>query len=223
MKIFSHRVGLELFARVLSISLLMGGFSRAEDDSAIPHAWAGARYDQLKQMCPFALATPAAAAPAQIQAGFAANWYVSGIAHLDGQDFVRIKSRDLSVEFSLYGHETNAVHGVCLASVEWSDKIGKSIVIIKHGLETAQLEFNEADLSGPAKVTTDTATGNGSLNVAQSNAKDANAGHGDIIAAPPVPASLYAPVPTWTPGNEPKLPLGQSRFRSAVIEAPPGH
>jgi len=215
MKILPHSPAWGFLGRAVGVTLLTIGVSRAEEDSAIPHAWPIARYDQLKRQCPFALATPVTTTAPTTQAGFAANWYVSGIAHLDGQDFVTIKSRDLSTEFSLYGHETNAVHGVCLASVEWSDKIGRSIVIVKRGLETAKLEFNEAEAANPAKVTTDAGIGKSATNVAQNNATGANPGHGEIIATPPVAASLYAPIPTWTSGNEP-----QSRLRRAVIQAP---
>jgi len=101
----------------------------------------------MAEKSPFALAT-AAAPVAEPQASFAANWYVHGIARVGETDFVTIKSRDATQIFSLIGRE--AQHGVSVASIEWSETIGKSKVILQKGTETAKLEFNEAELRAPA-------------------------------------------------------------------------
>ena len=87
--------------------------------------------------------------PAAPQASFAARWFVSGIARIGSEDFVTIKSRDLSKQFSLYGNR-EAVDGVELASVTWSDSVGKSTVVLRKGTETAKLESNEAELHAAA-------------------------------------------------------------------------
>lgn len=108
------------------------------------------RYESLRTKSPFALATAAAATPAP-QASFAANWYVTSVARIDDKNFATIKSRDLTTQFSLYGDEP--FDGVMLASVNWSDTIGKSTVILRKGTETARLEFNEAQLRSPAPAT----------------------------------------------------------------------
>lgn len=108
------------------------------------------RYAAITERSPFALATPVAPSAAP-SASFAANWYISGIARLGDADFVAIKSRDLSKQFSLCGHEP--VDGVSVASVTWSDVIGQSTVILQKGTETAKLEFNEAQLRTPAAAT----------------------------------------------------------------------
>ena len=73
----------------------------------------------------------------------------SKIARLGDTDFVTIKSRDASQQFSLFGSEPQ--NGVSVASVQWSETVGKSTVILKKGTETAKLEFNEAELRGPAQ------------------------------------------------------------------------
>jgi len=122
--------------------------SLAED--TLPSALPKDRYAALRARSPFALATVAVATPAP-QASFAANWYVSGVARLGDDYFVTIKGRDLSAEFTLFANE--AVDGVTLASVNWSDQVGKSTVILKKGTETARLEFNEAQLRAPAAAT----------------------------------------------------------------------
>jgi hypothetical protein len=117
----------------------------AED--AIPSAFGKDRYEALRTKSPFAVATAVVAPPAP-QASFAANWYVSGVGRIDDDYYVSIKSRDLSTQFTLYAGQT--VDGVTVASVNWSDQIGKSTVVLRKGTETAKLEFNEAQLHGPA-------------------------------------------------------------------------
>ena len=94
---------------------------------------------------PFSLASTAAATPPP-QPSFAANWFVSGIGHIGESDFVVIKSRDLSTQFSLFADESDPTTGVTLASVSWSEIAGKSTVILRKGTETALLEFNQAEL-----------------------------------------------------------------------------
>ncbi len=114
----------------------------------MPAALPADRYAAMGEKSPFALATPAAPVITP-QASFAANWFVSGIARVGDTDFVSIKARDLSTQFSLFGHEPNTANGVSVASVDWSETVGKSTVILQKGTETAKLEFNEADLRGP--------------------------------------------------------------------------
>jgi len=122
---------------------------RAED--AVPKAFPKGRYDPVRDHSPFAVATaeapPVAAAPT-----FAANWYVSGIARIGDDNFVTIKARDLSTEFSLFSGDAPRMDGVCVASVNWSDSVGKSTVILRKGTETAKLEFNEADVHAAPQV-----------------------------------------------------------------------
>ncbi|MEP6669116.1 MAG: hypothetical protein ABJF10_08190 [Chthoniobacter sp.] len=129
----------------LILALVSPGLPALAED-AVPSAFAKGRYEALRTSSPFALAT--AVVVAAPQASFAANWYVGGVARNGDDYFVTIQSRDLSKQFSLVsGRE---VDGVMLASVNWSDQVGKSTVILRKGTETAKLEFNEAQLRGPA-------------------------------------------------------------------------
>ncbi len=116
-------------------------------EEAAPAPLPAERYAAMAGNSPFALAT-AVAPPEAPQASFAANWYVSGIGRHGDTDFVTIKSRDGSQQFSLFGREPQ--NGVTVASVEWSETVGKSTVILQKGTETAKLGFNEAELRGPA-------------------------------------------------------------------------
>lgn len=118
----------------------------------MPTAFDKSRYESLRTKSPFAVAT-AVTTPAP-QASFAANWFITGVARIGDNNFVAIKSRDLVTQFSLYGDEP--ANGVALASVNWSDSIGKSTVILRKGTETAQLEFNEAQLRAAPSATATT-------------------------------------------------------------------
>jgi len=133
----------------LSLVLIAQRRAASAQDS-MPVGFNKSRYESLQAKSPFALATAAVATPAP-QASFAANWYVSGVARIGDTNFVTIKSRDLSTQFSLYGDEQ--FDGVMLASVSWSDTVGKSTVVLRKGTETARLEFNEAQLHAPAPAT----------------------------------------------------------------------
>lgn len=116
---------------------------RAQDP--IPQAFPPERYAAMLANSPFALATPVAPPPPPTERGFAADWYVTGLARFEDKDFVSIKSRDLATSFSLYGNEES--NGVTLVGVEWSDERGKSTVTVKKGGEIARLEFNQAEVA----------------------------------------------------------------------------
>ena len=59
-----------------------------------------------------------------------------------------IKSRDLSVQLSLFGEDPR--DGVTLQKVEWSPAIGRSTVTIVKDGQSAKLEFNQAELQSGA-------------------------------------------------------------------------
>jgi hypothetical protein len=137
--------------RLLQSLLLLAGTTVATGgDNPIPASLPGERYAEMSARSPFAVAT--AAPIPQTAQSFAANWYVSGMARLNGEDFVSIKSRDLSIQFSLHGREEDPRTGVALESVDWSDDVGRSMVILRKGTETARLEFNGADLRNPPQI-----------------------------------------------------------------------
>ena len=117
-------------------------------DFSEPAALPADRYAAMREKSPFALAT--ASVPIASTGSFAANWYLGAIGRLGDTDFVTIKSRDLSVQFTLFGHEPNPEHRVSISSVNWSDTVGESSVILQKGTETAKLEFNQSLLRAPA-------------------------------------------------------------------------
>jgi hypothetical protein len=112
---------------------------------AIPTAYPSSRYETLRTNSPFSLATAPAVTPTA-EPSFATNWFVSGIGRIGDADFVTIKSRDLATQFSIFGGETDGKTGVAIVSVNWSEAVGKSSVILRKGTETAKLEFNESEV-----------------------------------------------------------------------------
>ncbi len=139
--------------RALSASLifLAHGFALNAATTAandLPAAMPLSRYDALMKKSPFALATPAGATAAASTAGFTANLYVSGVAKIDGRDFVTIRSKDGQTHFSLMPGELGP-DGIVITSVDWSDEVGKSKVTLKKGQETGVAEFDQAVLQAP--------------------------------------------------------------------------
>lgn len=192
-----------------SIALLACAARGVEPAAPTPHP--ADRYAVMSARSPFAIAT---AAPAPPEASFAANWYVSGIARLGDADFVTIKSRDAALQFSLFGQEANTEHGVSVASVNWSDTLGKSTVILKKGTETAKLEFNEAEMRGPALAPAPAAAAKG----------PAKPGAPVNLGAPLKPGATLPPVVTpptaleqFPPGQ---VKPGEVRRRARIIPVP---
>jgi hypothetical protein len=191
--------------------------------TAVPQAFPKGRYDQLSQHSPFSLATiQPPAAPAG--PGFADNWYVSGIGGIGDDTFVTIKSRDLSTNFSLYANEPDPKTGVSVASVNWSDTIGKSTVILRKGTETAKLEFNEAEIHAAPAAANPKGAPNG---IAKGPAGGTPAG-GLPAGARPINGAQGTPtlpIPNQPPGVNPAFARPGSatppvHHRSQVIQPP---
>ena len=105
------------------------------------------RYQSLLDKSPFAPATvPVAPVAPEAVPSFAQDLYVTGVATINGADFVTITSRDLSRHIALVPGDV--LDGMSLASVEWSQEVGKSKVHLKKGSELAVLEFDPAAMQG---------------------------------------------------------------------------
>jgi hypothetical protein len=128
-----------------ALFFLASAAAAAAVERAIPSIFPPERYEVLIAKSPFALATAPAPPAAPPDKSFADGWFVSGLARLDGKDFVTIKSRDLSTQFSLFGLEPDK-NGVELKKVEWLPTIGRSTVTIAKDGVSAKLEFNQAEL-----------------------------------------------------------------------------
>ena len=122
-------------------------------------AWAGElptatpleRYQPMLDKSPFALATQAAMPPPVTEsAGFSKDLILTGIARLSEGEFVSIATRDQSQRFALSTGES--YNGITVASVAWSDAIGKTKVTLKKGSEYGVIGFDEALLAAGAKA-----------------------------------------------------------------------
>jgi len=132
--------------RILPLLALLTAPALAADN-VLPTAFPADRYAAGLERSPFKLATPLAPPPPPPSASFAANWFLTAVAKdPEGRDFVTIKAQDGSVHFSIGSGETDA-SGVSLASVDWSETMGKSTAIIKKGAETAKLIFSQTEMT----------------------------------------------------------------------------
>ncbi len=116
-------------------------------DFAPPQPLDPGRYDKMIEDWPFALASPTAPVVEE-KPGFAVNLHVMGVSrerYPDGRerDVVAIKSQADQSTFLLFGNEPNK-EGVSVASVDWSNVVGKTTVTIKKGSEFAPLIFDQA-------------------------------------------------------------------------------
>lgn len=137
----------------LAGSLLISAQASGAVESHTPQAYPASRYLKLSERAPFALATPTTVVTEKPPSPFN-NLHVIGLARIKDpvngdRDFVTIKSRDAQqLPFSLSGAEENK-EGFSIVSVEWSDRVGKSKVVVKKGAEVGTLEFDEMTVQNP--------------------------------------------------------------------------
>jgi hypothetical protein len=172
-------------------------------------AWAGdlpavtplERYQAMLDQSPFALASQAAPpSPATEAAGFAKDFILTGIVRLSQGEFVSIATRDQSQRFSLSNQDS--YHDITIASVEWSDSIGKTKVTLKKGSEYGVIGFDEALLAAAAQGTPTTGV----------QGAPPSAGN------PPLPPNLN-PVNTRPPNAQP--PRGAYKRPRTILSGPP--
>ncbi|WP_042725740.1 hypothetical protein [Chthoniobacter flavus] len=209
---FLSIASLRFFRLLLGAVLIFAG-AQSRGEEPIPTAFPRNRYDAVRAHSPFAVAT-VEAPPSAPTASFAANWFVSGIARVGDEDFVTIKSRDLSTQFSLFG-KNDTVSGVALASVTWSEAVGKSTVTLRKGTETAKLEFNEAEMKATPAPHPGTSPVPGAV---------ANGGPRPVNNQPLMPKAIPGQPPIGQPPiGQPAPPSAspQVRRRVQVIQPPP--
>jgi hypothetical protein len=129
------------------------GFAHAAQD-VLPQPLPSSRYDKMIDASPFALATKAEA-PVDKGPGPFVHLNVATIAQFkdpDGKtrDVVTFKSRADQSTFTLEGNEPNK-EGYQIAGIEWSDRVGKTKVTLKKGTEFGTVEFDQANVTGPAQ------------------------------------------------------------------------
>lgn len=202
-----------------------------------------ARYQPMIARSPFALATPVAP-PVAADKSFADGWYLAGISQFDGKNFVAVRSRDLSVQFSLYGDERREDNGVKLQSVEWSPTLGRTTATIEKDGQFAKLEqLNQSELASAAPAPMPAVSpGNPSARQLPSSAgRPQGATAPQPLAVPRplnvIPRPSTAPAapgqpnyqitpgipanPAAQPANAPAAPAGEGRRRIRMINSAP--
>jgi hypothetical protein len=134
----------------LRITLLSGFvfslalFARADD---LPVKLSFDRYKGILEHSPFAVAT-AVVAPAATP-NFAKDLYIANAAKSPDGDMITIASMT-DRDFKKYLNTKAPVDGYAIASIDWSDDIGKTKATISKDGQYATLGFNEAEMSKPA-------------------------------------------------------------------------
>lgn len=130
--------------------MLLGAWSFAFSGD-LPVATPLERYQPMLDQSPFALATQAATPPPVTDnEGFAKDLVLAGVARLSAGEFVSITTRDQTQRFALSTGES--YNGITVASVAWSDAVGKTKVTLKKGSEYGVIGFDEALLAAASKA-----------------------------------------------------------------------
>jgi hypothetical protein len=133
-------------AALLSGFAIVGTFSSSADD-VLPPRFNFDRYRRMVDRSPFAIAT--AAALPEATPDFAKDLYVANAARSPEGDMVTlISSSDRN--FKKYLTTREPVDGYSIASIEWSDDVGKTKVTISKDGQFATLTFNQSLLSQAA-------------------------------------------------------------------------
>ena len=167
----------------------------AADD--IPERYKFERYAAILERSPFAVAT-AAVVPVQAP-NFAKDLYIANAARSDEGDMVTLASVN-DKNFKKYLTTKEPVEGYAIASIEWSEQIGKTQVTITKDGQSATLKFNQAllqqSLAGAQPVSP------GAMNMGQPN---------------PVPGVYPTPVPNMVrPAPIPTVPTPQPHVRGVI-------
>lgn len=138
---------------LLSTLLILTGSLTEAAQTILPEPLPSARYEQMLEKSPFALATPPAPVQEKAPPVFA-NLVLTGVVPMRNEQgtesyFVSIQSRDRTERFQLFGSDANA-EGIAIASVDWSPQVGKSTVTLKKGSEFGKIEFDEMALQAPS-------------------------------------------------------------------------
>jgi len=133
---------------LLSGFVTVGALSTSADD-VLPPRFNFDRYKRMVDQSPFAIAT--AVALPEATPSFAKDLYVGNAARSSEGDIVTIRSSS-DQNFKKYLTTREPVDGYSIASIDWSEDVGKTKVTISKDGEFAKLTFNQSLLSEAASV-----------------------------------------------------------------------
>ena len=133
---------------LLSGFATVGALSTSADD-VLPPRFNFDRYTRMLDQSPFAIAT--AAALPEATPDFSRDLYVANAARSPESDMVTIMS-SADRNFKKYLTTREPVDGYSIASIEWSEDVGKTKVTISKDGKFATLTFNQSLLSQAASA-----------------------------------------------------------------------
>ncbi len=133
---------------LLSGFATVGALSSSADD-VLPTRFNFDRYTRMVDQSPFAIAT--AAALPEATPGFARDLYIANTARSPESDMATIMSSS-DRNFKKYLTTREPVDGYSIASIEWSEDVGKTKVTISKDGKFATLTFNQSLLSQAASA-----------------------------------------------------------------------
>jgi hypothetical protein len=128
-----------------SLALLSGfasvGALSSSADDVLPPRFNFDRYTRMVDQSPFAIAT--AAALPEATPDFAKDLYIANAARSPESDMATIMSSS-DRNFKKYLTTREAVDGYSIASIEWSEDVGKTKITISKDGQFATLTFNQS-------------------------------------------------------------------------------
>ena len=210
---------------LLSGFATVGALSSSADD-VLPPRFNFDRYTRMVDRSPFAIAT--AAALPEATPDFAKDLYIGNAARSPEGDMATIMSSS-DRNFKKYLTTREPVDGYSIASIEWSEDVGKTKVTIGKDGKFATLTFNQSLLSQaasagrpianqmPPRVPLIPSPGAGQAsrvperNVIEQNSKTASAPTSKPAAGSLDDSASVSAVPMSPPGIAPPKPLGRSQ------------
>jgi hypothetical protein len=123
--------------------------ARPQSSTPLPAAMPLDRYKALIERSPFAVASETAPAPVVDVAGFSKDLVLTGAVRLGTDYYITLASRvDPTLHMGIKSGEP--YNGISVASVAWSDAIGKTKVTLKSGNEFGVVSFDEAVINTPS-------------------------------------------------------------------------
>ena len=133
----------KLSSAILSSFAVIGALSGSADD-VLPPRFNFDRYTRMADQSPFAIAT--AAALPEATPDFAKDLYIANAARSPEGDMTTLMSSS-DRNFKKYLTTREPVDGYSIASIEWSEDVGKTKVTISKDGQFATLIFNQSLLS----------------------------------------------------------------------------
>ena len=191
--------------------LLLGVFTSGNAAfalDAVPQPHPPSRYEQMAQQWPFSVATPLAPVVEKGPSIFN-QMHVVGVLRINEggqeQDTVWLKNNADQTTIAVKSNQPK--EGFAIAGIEWSERVGKGTVTIKHGSEFGKLQFDQSAVAPPPPPS----PAPGANGIPQPNRG------GNRLPVVPRP-SVTVPQAATQPGPAPAA--GESRRRVRVINTP---